>query len=329
MNEKESKIASDTSPDHALEAGKKADKLTKGKGTGRFAGRFAGKKPFKRSFLSRFGLLNRFRHWFLGGVSLTHSLFRVKAAWQGVLIITSILSGLFVISAFYTGPGEFVISLDSTMSRDGFYLSNTTNFTEKMVCIRGTAVVSDNVNIFDISSDVASVDGMHNGENYVAHTFYLMNDTGNPKDYEYTLNIRQSAKHAERALWVMVYVNGKQTIYAMNNESGQPEEQYSLYEFPFTQDAADPEQYSTLAGEESDIDVSEVSNAIAINTAHSLKAKPFVTDNVICTGVRNGIKYKEVDKYTVVMWYEGEDPDCTDEIIGGWVEVYMGFDYAD
>ena len=29
------------------------------------------------------------------------------------------------------------------------------------------------------------------------------------------------------------------------------------------------------------------------------------------------------------MWYEGEDPDCTDDIIGGWVEVYMGFDYIE
>lgn len=30
-----------------------------------------GEKTPKRSFLSRFDLLNRFRHWFLGGVSLT------------------------------------------------------------------------------------------------------------------------------------------------------------------------------------------------------------------------------------------------------------------
>lgn len=312
-------------PDHNSGTGKKKGKAAKGRGAGKFAD---GKKP-RKSFLSEFDLLNRFKHWFLGGASITRSLFRVKAAWQGVAIISSILAVLFILSAFYTGAGEFVISLDSSMSRDGFYLSNTTDFSEKMVCIRGTAVVADNVNVFDISKDVANVDGMHNGENYVAHTFYLTNETGKTSDYAYTLNIRQSAKSAEKALWVMVYVNGKQTIYAMNNASGKPEEQYSVYQFPFAQDAANAAQYVTVSGNQTNIDVSDISNATSINNANALVTTPFVTDDVICTGVRNGIKHKEVDKYTIVMWYEGEDPDCTDEIIGGWVEVYMGFDYAD
>lgn len=286
------------------------------------------KKP-RKTLISRFDLLNRFKHWYMGGISITRSIFRVRAAWQGVLIITSILTVLFILSAFYTGAGEFVISLDSKMSRDGFYLSNTTDFSEKMVCIRGTAVVADNVSVFDISSDVGDVDGMHNGKNYVAHTFYLTNETGKTTDYEYTLNIRQSSKNAEKALWVMVYQNGKQTIYAMNGADGTPEKQYSIYEFPFAEDAAQPGQYSSVSADEAGISANEVSFAQSINSANKLTAKSFVTDKVICTGVRNAIKANEVDKYTVVMWYEGEDPDCTDDIIGGWVEVYMGFNYAD
>lgn len=286
------------------------------------------KKP-RKTLISRFDLLNRFKHWYMGGISITRSIFRVRAAWQGVLIITCILTVLFILSAFYTGAGEFVISLDSKMSRDGFYLSNTTDFSEKMVCIRGTAVVADNVSVFDISSDVGDVDGMHNGKNYVAHTFYLTNETGKTKDYEYTLNIRQSSKNAEKALWVMVWHNGKQTIYAMNGADGTPEKQYSIYEFPFKEDASNPGQYSSVSAEEAGISTDEVSFAQSINSAKKLTAKSFVTDKVICTGVREGIKADEVDKYTVVMWYEGEDPDCTDDIIGGWVEVYMGFSYAD
>ena len=33
----------------------------------------------------------------------------------------------------------------------------------------------------------------------------------------------------------------------------------------------------------------------------------------------------EVHKYTVVIWLEGDDPDCTDELIGGnmGLEIYM------
>lgn len=128
----------------------------------------------KRSFLSRFDLINRFRYWFLGGVSLTRSLFRVHAAWQAIGIIVAILSVMYVMAAFYTESGEFVININKSLAHDGFYISNTPDFDEKLITLRGKAVVNaDNISIFDISSDVLNVDGEHNGENYVAHTFYV------------------------------------------------------------------------------------------------------------------------------------------------------------
>ena len=34
----------------------------------------------------------------------------------------------------------------------------------------------------------------------------------------------------------------------------------------------------------------------------------------------------EVHKYTVVIWLEGDDPDCTDELIGGHAGLQMGFE---
>ena len=290
-------------------------------------GNAAGKLP-KRSLMSRFDLINRFRHWFLGGVSLTRNLFRVAAAWQGVLIICTILAILFILSAYYTGAGEFVISLDSEMSRDGFYLSNTNHFEEKMICINGVAVASaDNISIYDISKDVKDVDGMHNGKNYVAQTFYLTNETGEVKDYIYSINIRQAEKNAEKAMWMMLYFNGKQTIYAMQGSDGEPEEQYSIFPFPFAEDALYPELYSKMTGNLSEIEGTGFENVTGINTAYKLTAKPFLSDTVVCNGIREEIADGEVDKYTVVIWYEGEDPECVDDILGGWVELYMTFSY--
>lgn len=283
----------------------------------------------RRSLISRFDLLNRFKHWYMGGISITRSMFRVRAAIQGVIIICTILSILFVLSAFYTGAGEFVISLDSTMSEEGFYISNTTDFSEKLVCLRSQAVVADNINIFDISEEVVNKDGVNDGANYVAHTFYLTNSTGETKDYQYSLIIRNSSKHAEKALWVMVFHNGKQTVYAMKGDDGSPEMQYSLYDFPFMDDAANPGQYEVVNGNDSDIDASEIYLADSINQANRLTTTPFLSDSVICQNERNEIKNQEVDKFTVIMWYEGEDPNCTDDIVGGWVEAYMAFEYAD
>ena len=31
----------------------------------------------------------------------------------------------------------------------------------------------------------------------------------------------------------------------------------------------------------------------------------------------------DIDKYTVVIWIEGNDPDCVDDIIGGEVKLHM------
>ncbi len=293
---------------------------------------FRGKeKRFGRSLLSRFDWLNRFRHWYMGGISVTRSLFRIRAAWQGILIILIILSILFIMAAFYTGPGEFVISLDSKMSSDGFYLSETPDYTEHQICVRGKAVIcASNINIADIAPNVADVDGEHNGLNYVAETFYLTNRTGETKDYQYSLMIRTATKGADKAMWVMVYHNGKQIIYAMPGADGQPEEQYALFGFPFEEDAADAGQYQMVTLQEADINPEDyIYNAgrAEVENAHKLITTPFVADKIVCQGTRPGMEDKEADKYTVVIWYEGEDPECVDDIIGGQVELYMTFHY--
>ena len=111
-------------------------------------------------------------------------------------------------AAFYTESGEFVINIDKTMANDGFYISDTTDFSEKLISLKGKAVVNaDNINIFDIGSNVLDIDGEHNGTNYVAHTFYVKNETGSTIDYRYSLNIRGTSKNAEKAMWVMVAKN--------------------------------------------------------------------------------------------------------------------------
>ena len=40
---------------------------------------------------------------------------------------------------------------------------------------------------------------------------------------------------------------------------------------------------------------------------------------------REGFEPKAKDKYTVVIWLEGNDPDCIDELIGGTLKLSMDF----
>ena len=37
----------------------------------------------------------------------------------------------------------------------------------------------------------------------------------------------------------------------------------------------------------------------------------------------------DVDKYTVVIWLDGDDPECVDKIIGGAVEFGFDFDSSE
>ena len=34
-------------------------------------------------------------------------------------------------------------------------------------------------------------------------------------------------------------------------------------------------------------------------------------------------KVGDIDKYTIVIWVEGDDPECTDDLIGGEIKMHM------
>ncbi len=56
---------------------------------------------------------------------------------------------------------------------------------------------------------------------------------------------------------------------------------------------------------------------------------PFVDPNTVCDYVRSDFKVDEVDKYTVVCWLEGEDPECVNDILGGELKMSMFFEVLD
>ena len=57
----------------------------------------------------------------------------------------------------------------------------------------------------------------------------------------------------------------------------------------------------------------------------------FESDTVVCTYEEPDFLVGNVDRYTIVIWMEGDDPECVDSIIGGSVEFCMDIkgDYDD
>ena len=53
---------------------------------------------------------------------------------------------------------------------------------------------------------------------------------------------------------------------------------------------------------------------------------PFMAKTRIISLQPKEIKVNQVEKFTVVAWVEGEDPDCTNDLLGGFVKMTMNFD---
>ena len=51
----------------------------------------------------------------------------------------------------------------------------------------------------------------------------------------------------------------------------------------------------------------------------------FLEDNIVMREGEENFKPGDVHKYTVVIWLEGNDPECVDDIIGGEVKMHMNF----
>lgn len=267
------------------------------------------KITIKKNGRLRFEMLHRFHYWWLGGRSLTRSIFRMAAAWQGVAVIGGVLATGYVMAAFYTGAGEFVIRVDHPGEKR-LILDDTPEFEEEKILLKGAAIdEADNISIFDIEPTVAEINGSHNGTEYLAYTFYVKNVSFDPVSYSHTLSIRKAGRGIDKATWVMLYENGKQSIYAAERDDGTPEWQWSDMEFPFMEDAKEPEKM------------------VAENGGYKLVTTPFASGKTVETGQRAELLPGEIDKYTVVIWLEGEDPECVNDILGGTIEMMFKLKY--
>ena len=52
---------------------------------------------------------------------------------------------------------------------------------------------------------------------------------------------------------------------------------------------------------------------------------PFEDPDLILNEHVERFKPGDKNKYTVVIWLEGNDPECTDNILGGEIKIHMNF----
>ena len=198
-----------------------------------------------------------------------------------------ILLILFLVSMLVTKWGDLVIEIDRPAVAKGIVLSETKDFKHKSVSLSAKQALDvTNITYKWLPVDLdTSKDGEHNGDNYVAYTFYVRNEGVEELKYNATLDITGVAKSADEACRVMVYKNGKQAIYAKG-------------------------QYKNREQAETD-------------------ATKFKSDTVVMKTSTKDFKPQDVDKYTIVIWIEGNDPECIDDIRDGFVRMRMLFQVDD
>lgn len=226
---------------------------------------------------------------------------------------------MFFLSIVTQMRGHFTINLSDGMFREGFTLSETADFANPSTHLFATP--AENVpciSIRQIPENVDSLDGSHNGV-YFAYTFYARNEGDNTQDYVWSLNLNAEGKKLSVATWVMVFEDGKMRFYAKADENGQPEalpakddSTRGYPEMPLYDFAAEPERQYEVVGTKND------------RNFYRLLPLPFESDSVVCSGTQENVAPMEVHKYTVVLWLEGDDPDCTDALIGGHLGLDLG-----
>ena len=198
-----------------------------------------------------------------------------------------ILIILFLVSMLVTQWGDLIISVESPAVKKGIVLSEDPEFKTQSASLSAEQVKDvTNITYSWLPLDLdTSEDGEHNGENYVAYTFYCKNNGEVTLDYDAYLEITGVAKSADEATRVMIYKNGEPAIYGKG-------------------------QYNDR------------------NTAETDCTK-FETNERVMTTTTEDFEVGEVDKYTIVIWVEGNDPECIDDIRNGHVRMRMLFNVLD
>ena len=247
-------------------------------------------------------------------------LFFGQGLWMMVAALVTLLLVVFGMSVVAQLRGHFTINMSPDMFREGFILSETADFenaTTHLFCTPAEHVPC--VSITHIPENIDQIDGQHN-DAYFAYTFYIRNDGESTVGYEWQMSLTSESQSLADALWVMVFENGEMLFYARPNEYGDVEA------LPAFDD--DSRGYLDMNLMHMCKEIDEQFQLITQKTGfayYRIVPYSFETDQVVARGTQTEVSPGTVNKYTVVIWLEGDDPDCTDELVGG--HAGMDFDF--
>ena len=143
----------------------------------------------------------------------------------GVAIGSSALMMTYGFMSLYNRTGRFSVAVENMDATFAITLCENSDFNMKSSrLVNDQQVQINNICGAALPANVDEIDGEHNGENYLAYTFYCKNvGTADAKLY-YELTFNNVTNHVDECARVRVYVNGVPTDYAKTRSDGQGQE---------------------------------------------------------------------------------------------------------
>ena len=145
-----------------------------------------------------------------------------------------------------------------------------------------------NISRYEVSDDIHNEkDGSHNGQNYFAYTFYLKNVGTASLNYSMELRIVMNTKNMGDAMRVEVFST---PLFGARRET-------SYYKYAKAKEDGSAELF----------DENDPSQGYCTN---------FENDKIISSTTYT-LPVQQIYKYTLLMYIDGPDEDCTDTILNG------------
>jgi hypothetical protein len=259
------------------------------------------------------------------GGALLAWLLHGRLLWAMVGGLITLLTVLFLLSLVSKMKGHFTINMTQELFSEGFAIADDINDTGDLVnptsYLFGTPIANAPcTSIAFLPSNLDDVPGSHNGDDHFAYTFYIRNDGLSTLAYEYQLLINSMSQELSAACWVMLFEDGVMTFYAKASENNEPEA------LPPMDDHTRGYRRITYRGVAKYPDLQyQLIDAESTTPYYRLIPIPFESDDVVVTGNQIHVAPGDIHKYTVVIWLEGDDPDCNNDLIGGHIGLEMNF----
>ena len=218
----------------------------------------------------------------------------------GYLISGCIMLLLAFLTYYGQNSGNFVMSVDEDAFKRGIAISDSSTFetmnrwltADPVEDVRDTTL--QHIDLFEIINAEGAY--KETRSNYLAYTFFLRNVGSETTPVDYEVVITNQSKNIAEAIRVMIIVDG-QVAYDAQGIRYIECESKTMYQAPDKHDIVykDYLQDFTL----------------------------FKTTDIICSERIFDIRPEQTKKISVIMWLEGEDPECIETLASAKIKITM------